>query len=174
MHEKISQRTRLDKYQLKSLTYFNFDIAKCIDRDNFEHLLQKKSRWSTSVANYNWRYFKLLRPYLSSFLNRFTRSRALDYSDGGKFVVVRCELHKTIMNATPTQIYFTPVSRQRAVLWHDNNYLNFFLKYAICATASDSSRCFPFAHYINFSKIFSRKTKAWKNLNVTVYKCGCP
>ena len=95
------------------------------------------------------------RIYQLEFLNRFSRSRALDYSDSGKFVVVRCELHKTIMNAMPTQIYFTPVSRQRAVLWHDNNYLNFFfLKYAICATASDSSRCFPFAHYINFSKIF--------------------
>lgn len=75
----------------------------------------------------------------------------MDYNDSGKFVVVRCELHKAIMNATPTQIYFTPVSRQLAVLWHDNNY---FLKYVICATASDSSRCFPFAHYINFSTIF--------------------
>ena len=30
----------------------------------------------------------------------------------------------------------------------------FFLKYVICATASDSSGCFPFAHYTNFSKIF--------------------
>ena len=79
----------------------------------------------------------------------------MDYNDSGKFVVVRCELHEAIiMNTTPTQIYFTPVSPWLAVLWQDNNYLNFFLKYAIYATASDSSRCFPFAHYTNFSKIF--------------------